>query len=364
MHLDHILHKFPAEIERSGPRSFHPTSYMVHVLWWPAFCGVFALHCLTGPHAQEPRKACRDFVGEMSVKVDLAKDDKDIFAAWRPFKRYRVGAFKNLAALSHQLQAVGLPPLSDYQKPPPDLHWSKWRLATFSFDQEMAASGLNRYFRRGLATPFQDFSSAARHRRASVYSGLSGNALCEHLRRFGVTSCPRGLAPRKYRVGPECGPQESVIVCSAHYLQYEMHANVDVVWGMPHSAWISVKAAVRSAGYMGFMLSLLLVFNIPPGSWSDDLRSSQVLGMLAEMCQQPWSQVLPLLEQRAMDVLCESRQLHLLTQENTLETIWKNFTEASRFEKKGLARQPEQVHVDHHRGAVAAPHMDHQKGML
>lgn len=96
---------------------------------------------------------------------------------------------------------------------------------------------------------------------------------------------------------------------------------------MSHSAWNSITAAVRASGFMGFMLSLLLVFNIPHGPWADDLRSSQVLGMLEDMCKQPWSRVLPLLEQRSLDVLRESRQTHLLT--------WDKFRGENPLEKKG-----------------------------
>lgn len=183
--------------------------------------------------------------------------------SWRPAKRFRTGAFKNLTALDHQMKIVGLPGLTHFCTPQTSQHWASWPLLSLNFDQE------------------------------------------------------------------------SVNVCSAHYIQYHLRGHVDIVYDMSHSAWNSVKAAVRASGYMGLMLSMLLVFNIPHGPWADDLRSSQVQQMLQDMCRQPWSKVLPLLEQRAIDVLSESRQMHLLTEDNTLESVWALFCHEGPFERKG-----------------------------
>lgn len=183
--------------------------------------------------------------------------------SWRPAKRFRTGAFKNLTALGHQMKTVGLPGLIHFCRPQVSEHWASWPLLSLNFDQA------------------------------------------------------------------------SVNVCTAHYIQYRLGGHVDVVYDMSHSAWNSVKAAARASGYMGFMLSLLLVFNIPHGPWADDLRSSQVQQMLQDMCRQPWSQVLPLLEQRAIDVLSEQGQMHLLTQDNTLESVWSLFVHEGPFERKG-----------------------------
>ena len=105
---------------------------------------------------------CRDFVGELTTAVALAETAVDVeeahracrkrqrgwlnrariwnakpkaSAEYRPPKRYRVYSWRSLVCLDHQLQKCGIHGLGHFQVDE-SVHWSKWPLATVSWDQE------------------------------------------------------------------------------------------------------------------------------------------------------------------------------------------------------------------------------------
>ena len=80
---------------------------------------------------------------------------------------------------------------------------------------------------------------------------------------------------------------------------YHAGVNVHVDWDYSHGAWNDVKCAARDVGAMGFLLSMLLVWNIPHGPWGSDQRSSQVKGYLDGLFKQPFNELSVLFEANA-----------------------------------------------------------------
>ena len=95
---------------------------------------------------------------------------------------------------------------------------------------------------------------------------------------------------------------------AAHWLMYskENKINVDCQWDPSHGSWNDVKMAAKDCDVFGFLLGLLLCWNLPHGPWQEDIRSSQVKQMLEGMGSEEWSVPPPLLVARAADILHES----------------------------------------------------------
>lgn len=107
-------------------------------------------------------QVCADLHGELSTAVELAESKGEVLlaheasrkrerewldrgsatqpkkrarAAWRPVKRYRVGAWRNLLSLDRQLRGLSLQGLAQFQHQP-DRPWHSWPILTVAWDQD------------------------------------------------------------------------------------------------------------------------------------------------------------------------------------------------------------------------------------
>lgn len=123
-----------------------------------------------------------------------------------------------------------------------------------------------------------------------------------------------------------CWDQDSTNLSAGHWLMYAKKAAIDIQWDPNHGAWNDVRGSAKEAGYLPFLLGLLLVWNLPHGPWQDDLRSTQ----FQEALDLP-----PLVAARASSLLQESGKAHLLSSPGALEQMWNEFRPANPFSKKG-----------------------------
>lgn len=133
-----------------------------------------------------------------------------------------------------------------------------------------------------------------------------------------------------------CLDQESCNTSIAHFLWYSPYkANIDVVFDPSHGSWNDVRLASKDAQWFGWLLGMLLVWNLPHGPWQDDVRSSQCLEMLKDFGEEAHRTPPPLLASRSYDVLADNRMSATAGEEGALQGIWDDFRWNSCFLKKG-----------------------------
>lgn len=183
-------------------------------------------------------------------------------AAWRPTKRNRLHACRNLQYLDRQLVLAGVDGGMSQYLPDLSTHWASWPVLSISWDQES--------------------------------SNLAG----------------------------------------AHFL-YKLGVCTEVTWDHSHGAWNDIKQACKDCNMMTFLLSMMLVWNLPHGPSGSDLRSGQVCEMLQGLFEKSWGSVAPLFEAHSFQVLQDDGRQELLASPEDLPTMWASFVESSPFAKKG-----------------------------
>lgn len=162
------------------------------------------------------------------------------------------------------------------------------------------------------------------------------------LRTLGMTGLARyacdGSQDRKFDADPVLTivwDQESSNIAAAHYMMYHRKMQIDFIFDGAHGAWNDVRAACKDANYMGFLLGLLLVWNLPHGPWSDDMRWSQTRELLAEFTFAGSEPPPPLIAARVHDALEECGRLDTLASGDAIEELWSEFCEHDPFRRKG-----------------------------
>ena len=244
--------------------------------------GVFA--CVWSRGASE---VCRDFQGEISTAKELATTVAEKATAHTECrKRQREWIRRASDCKSGQGRALWRPP-------------KRYRVSSYknliSLDHQLNTVGL---------------------------SGLS------HFKRPDWSVVPW----HEYPMGTICWDQESSNLTCAHWLWHEK-ACIDFQWDASHGAWNDVKAMARDSNYFGFLLGLLLVWNLPHGPWADDLRSSQVKEALAHLQSEP--DVPPIIAASSFAILKESGQEGCLADQDGVESLWQEFRSTTPFDKKG-----------------------------
>lgn len=65
-------------------------------------------------------------------------------------------------------------------------------------------------------------------------------------------------------------------VCSAAFLNYKLHCNVDMTWDTAHGAWGSCRDGVQRAGLSSHLWLALMAYNVGLGEWKDRSRQEQI----------------------------------------------------------------------------------------
>ena len=120
-----------------------------------------------------------------------------------------------------------------------------------------------------------------------------------------------------------------------HWLQYEKKGNFDIVWDPSHGAWNDIKNSAKDANYLQFLLSLLLVWNLPHGPWAEDYRSSQVKEMVDTLCKEEFATPPPLLLANAANIFKESERPGFAADPDSVQILWDDFRNDNPFRKKG-----------------------------
>lgn len=128
--------------------------------------------------------------------------------------------------------------------------------------------------------------------------------------------------------------QESSNLTSVHWLSSQ-NCNIEATWDGAHGAWNDIKRAASDTGRYAWLLSLLLTWNIPHGPWWEGSRSSQCREAVRAMCVKEWSEVSPLFEARAYEMLRERNDFGRLADEGVLQDMWSEFKASSPFDNKG-----------------------------
>lgn len=109
---------------------------------------------------------------------------------------------------------------------------------------------------------------------------------------------------------------------------------VEVTWDPAHRAWNDIKRPASDTGNYAWLLSLLLLWNIPHGPWSEAARSSQCREAIVEMCGKEWSEVAPLFGARVFEMLREGNMCGLLADESIVQDMWQRFRSSNPFVNK------------------------------
>ena len=129
--------------------------------------------------------------------------------------------------------------------------------------------------------------------------------------------------------------QDSINMSAGHFFWYKAGLNCDITWDYSHGAWNDVKCAAKDVGAMPFLLSMLLVWNLPHGPWGSDMRSSQVYDMLKEWWAKPYPEVRVLFQAYAYDILFDLGREQRAGDVHIVSELWDEFRNSNPFVKKG-----------------------------
>lgn len=131
--------------------------------------------------------------------------------------------------------------------------------------------------------------------------------------------------------------QESSNLAAAHWMTYSEHRlNIDFCWDPSHGGWNDVRLASKDACWFGWLLGLLLIFNLPHGPWQEDIRASQVSQMLSDIAGESWTTPPPLLMARSLDIIKESDRPELVSDPDAAQILWDEFRyNNAAFRRKG-----------------------------